>query len=429
LTHQPLPSRQPTHRLAAFAAGDFGLNLLWQGIALYLLFYQTERLGLSLALASAAFAAASAWDGIASFALGVWLDRRGSAAGWRLLLGWGAVPLALAFVLAWLPPPVEGAAGVAWVLGGQLLFRTAYAAVGLAYAAMSVRVSGDSRDRALVAGLRMLAGTLAAVTVALGTAPLGYLPAAMLSAALAAAILIDVAWHWRPADLPPADPPAAVGAALAGVARNRAFLTLAAAMAAMIVATALLGASVLYYFKYGLGDEAGGRLALAAMMASSAAALPLWTLLARRIGGRGAWFAASALALALIGWFVAAGPGSAGTQTFLIGVQVATVGLHFAFWALLPDTIEWGQRATGLRLEGTVIGLVTLVQRAAAGLAAAVFGWVVEIAPGGAMLGELRLTLALLPAALLAAGVAAMLANPLHRGAHARVLKDLTRSG
>lgn len=419
--------RQPARRLAMFAAGDFGFNLLWQGVSLYLLFYQTEVLGLPLALAAAAFAAASMWDGVASFAIGLLLDRRGSGAVYRRVLLWGAAPLGGAFVLAWLPPPLTGVAGIAWVLAGQLLFRTLYAAVNLAYVALSARVSADSRDRALVAGLRMLAGTLAAMAVALGTAPLGYLPAAIAAAALAAGVVGLVGWRFVEAPLPSAPPPPSLRAALAGIARNRAFVTLAAAMAAMIVATGLTGASVLYYFKYALGDEAGGRLALATMMATSALAVPLWSALGRRAGGRAAWFWASGLALILLAWFIAAGPGSAGTQAFLVAMQAATVGLHFAFWALLPDTVEWGQRHAGLRLEGTAAGLAMLIQRLAGGLATALFGGWLAAADGLGPEG-LRATLAALPFAFLLLGVAAMLANPLRRGAHARAMRALTPS-
>ena len=417
--------RQPARRLALFAAGDFGFNLLWQPIALYLLFYQTEVLRLPLALAAAAFAAATVWDGIVGFVAGLLLDRLGSGTVYRRMLVWGALPLAGVFVLPWLPPPGSDGVAVVWVFAAQLLFRTGYAVVNLAYVALSAQVSADSRDRALVAGLRMLAGTLAAVGVALGAAPLGYHPAVLGAAALASGGIALVGRTFVAAPLPAAVPPASLRTALGGIVRNRAFVTLAAAMGAMIVATGLTSASVLYFFKYALADEAGGRLALATMMATSAIAVPLWTALGRRVGARAVWFWASGVSLVLLAWFVGAGPGSGGTQIFLVAMQAATVGLHFAFWALLPDTIEWGQRDSGLRLEGTAAGLATLIQRVAAGGATALFGWWLAAADGFAPEG-LRATLAALPFAFLLLGVAAMRANPLRRGAHARVVQDLT---
>ncbi len=62
-------------------------------------------------------------------------------------------------------------------------------------------------------------------------------------------------------------------------------------------------------------------------------------------------------------------------QAFLVGMQVASIGLNFVFWAMLPNTIEYGEQATGLHVEGTVFGLAALLQRIAIGIATAILGW------------------------------------------------------
>src|SRR5204862_126160 len=83
-------------------------------------------------------------------------------------------------------------------------------------------------------------------------------------------------------------PPPAHGlrGALVSLARNRGFVTLNAAMMAVIVAITVLGKSVLYYFKYILGDVGAGQVALALTFAVSAVAIPLWMLLGRAVGLR-----------------------------------------------------------------------------------------------------------------------------------------------
>ncbi|UVO50855.1 MFS transporter [Sphingomonas sp. SUN019] len=436
--------RPGTLRLAAFAFGDFAFNLYWQSVMLYLLFYYTDALAIGMELAAAIYLAASVWDGVASFVVGVIADRRGSARHYRLALLIGAAPLGLAFVIAYMPPPVAGVAGVAFVLGGHLLFRTAYALVNVPYLAMSARISADSRDRALVAGLRMLAGTGAAVVVAMGTVPVGtmlagiagpraYLFAAMLFAAVATVILLYVGATFR--DAAPVDdaPRPSVLACLSSLARNHAFVTLAGAMMAMIVAVTILNKSVLYFFKYAVRDEAAGQLALAAMMATSAVAVPLWMLIARFTGARAVWFIASGACAG--GLLLFAGLGIAAAhpmQVLLIGLQVAIVGLHFAFWALLPDTIEWGQRDTGLRVEGMVFGLAALLQRVAIGVATVILGigfgssgYTANVAQGSATLAGMRATIALAPLAFLALSAWLMWLNPMRKGAHDRIVAEL----
>ena len=422
-------------RLVGFAAGDFAFNLYWQSAMLYLLFYYTDALGIPVETATAIYLVASVWDGLVSFAVGALVDRRASARGYRLALVGGAVPLGLAYGAAYAPPPVAGGAATAFVVAGHLLFRTAYALVNIPYLAMSARVSADSRDRSFVAGLRMLFGTAAAVVVALGTVPLGsalmqvaggrraFLGAALAFAGIASVLLVVVGWTFRDAvraDPAPA-PPLPVLASLANAARNRAFTTLAGAMMAMIVATTMLNKSVLYYFKYAVRDEAAGQLALASMMAVSAAAVPLWMLVARAIGVRRLWFVAVALCASGLAVFALADlRAGRAVQLFLIAIQAATVGLHFAFWAMLPDTVDHGERTTGVRVEGSLFGLAALLQRVAIGLATAMIGvsfgeagYVANVAQSPATLAVMRSTITLVPLACFVLSGVLMAFNPL----------------
>ncbi len=438
-------SRPTKLRLIAFAGGDFAFNLYWQSVMLYLLFYYTDALALDVALAASIYLAASVWDGIASFMVGIAADRRGSARHFRLALLIGAVPLGLAFGMAYMPPPVAGTLGTVFVLAGHLLFRTAYALVNVPYLAMSARVSADTRDRSLVAGLRMLAGTGAAVIVAIGTVPLGgwlsgagqgpqaFLSAALLFAIIATVILVAIGATFR--DMAPPEPQErpSVAACLASLARNRAFVTLSGAMVAMIVGVTILNKSVLYYFKYALGDESAGQLTLAVMMAVSAAAVPLWMAVARAIGARASWFVGVGGCVVLLAAFAANDVSHAKqAQVLLVTLQAVIVGLHFAFWALLPDTVEYGQRTTGLRVEGTVFGVAALLQRVAIGLATAILGWsyagagyTANVVQTPATLADMRVTIAVLPLIFLAISALLMWLNPLAKGTHDRIVRAL----
>ena len=422
-------------RLLLFAFGDFAFNLYWQSVMLFLLFYYTEALELPISIAATTYMVASIWDGLANFAAGILVDRRSRWRGRGALLAIGSIPLGLSFILAYLPPTLSGAWGVAAVLGGHLLFRTAYAAVNVPYLAMSARISPDPDDRALVAGFRMLFGTAAAVLVALSTVPVGewltgsrdaaqaYLGAAILFAGLGTVILLVVGLGYREAAHQASPAPVTLRQALLSLARNRAFVALNAAMMGMIVAITVLNKSVLYYFKYWIGNEAAGQLALASMGVVSAAAVPAWMLLARVMGLRSCWMVAAGLAMTGLLLFGAVDMHRAGAmQLYLILMQTMIVGLFFVFWAMLPNTIEYGEQATGLHVEGTVFGLAALLQRVAIGIATAILGWsfseagfVANKPQSSATLDSMRATIALVPLLFLALSCAAMLANPLGR--------------
>jgi len=428
-----------------FAFGDFAFNLFWQSIMLFLLFYYTDALSLPMAVAATTFMVASIWDGLANFAAGVIVDQHQPRRGYGAVLIVGAIPLALAFVLAYLPPLAAGYWGIATIFVGHLLFRTAYAAVNVPYLAMTARISSDSRDRAFVAGMRMLFGTLAAIAVAVGTVPLGewltgrrdppqaYLGAAMLFAVIGAAILLLVGRTYKEALTPARTELVSMRAALASLASNRAFVTLNLAMMAMIVAITILNKSVLYYFKYLLGDPEAGQLALASMGLVSAIAVPGWMLLSRAVGLRALWFIAAGLGIAGLAVFAATDIHRAGImQLFLVGMQAMIVGLNFVFWAMLPNTIEFGERQTGVHVEGVVFGLAALLQRLAIGVAIAILGWsfasagyVANVEQSPSTLAAMRWTVALWPLLFLMLSCAAMLRNPLGKGTHRRIVREL----
>jgi sugar (glycoside-pentoside-hexuronide) transporter len=421
-------------RLALFAFGDFAFNLFWQSIMLFLLFYYTDALELPIAIAATTYMVASIWDGIANFAAGVLVDRGHGRVRYDRLIIAGALPLGLTFVLNYMPPVARGAWTLVWVLAAHLLFRTAYAGVNVPYLAMSARISPNANDRAFVAGVRMLFGTAAAVVVALCTVPVGrwlmgsnakqaYFGAALVFASLGALILLVVGATYREGTEPHRPAPAHLTAAFLSLVKNRAFTALNAAMMSMIVAITILGKSVLYYFKYLLQDAAAGEIALASMGLVSGIAIPLWMLLGRYLGLRAIWLIAAGLGILGLLLFAAIPSGGVRTmQVFLVAMQVVSVGLNFVFWAMLPNTIEYGERATGLHVEGTIFGVAALLQRIAIGIATAILGWsfasagyVANVSQSPATLASMRMTIAIFPLGFLALSCVAMLMNPLGR--------------
>jgi GPH family glycoside/pentoside/hexuronide:cation symporter len=428
------PKARPFAALALFAAGDFAFNLYWQSLMLYMLFYYTEALHLPIETAANGYLVASVWDGVASLGVGLLVDRFAGTRSLRWALVIGAGPLGLAFIAAYSPPPFPGLGLAAWVVAAQIGLRTVYALVNIPYLALSARISALSEDRATVAGLRMLAGTLAAVAVAFGTHPLGralggvddaqaYRRAAMLFALAASLVLVVVGLSYREGAPPPPRLEGSVRKTLIGAFGNRAFTTLLAAMTAMIIAVTVLDRSVLYYFKFILNDQAAGSLTLAWMAAISGVVLPAWMAAARTAGVRWVWFLAIGLGVTgLVSFVLFDLRTTLWTQGFLIFMQGVVVGLNFAVWAMVPDTIEYGEARTGVRVEAALYGYVALFQRIAIGLGAVLLGASLKRAGLSSTLTVraadpwmFRATLALIPLVFLILSGVMMAFNPLRR--------------
>ncbi|RZM36341.1 MAG: sugar transporter [Sphingomonas sp.] len=432
---QPVGADSKTARgpLVLFSAGDFAFNIYWQAISLYLLFYYIDALALPPATAGLVFMIGAVWDGVADVCAGAVVDR--SRLSYRRLVGWGALPLGMAFVAmfavpAFTVPAFAVPVGTAlWALAAQMLFRTAYAFTNIPYAAWTTRIAQSSADRSLVAGFRMGFGAAAGILVALALPRLveitgSYGGATALLAAAGVPLLAAIAWR-VPEPIPAAVAVERPGVlvALGALGRNRAFVMLNVAVAFGSAATALTSQSVLYVFRYVLGDVQGGPRALAGMAVGSLIAVPVWTLLARARGARTAWIGAGLLALTLpVGFALVAAPGSTATAAFLFAMQAAFVGFGIASWTLLPDTVDWGEARGGLRVEALAFGTFALVQKvalAATGFAiGAVYqanGFVAGVAQAPDSLRAIRWLMLAGPVVLIAAMLAAVIAIPLRR--------------
>lgn len=410
-------------RSLLFASGDFACNLYWQSITFYLLFFYTDTLGLSAAMAGLITMIASVWDGIAGLAIGIAADRRSA----RTFVRLNALPLALSFVLIYLPVPLSGAWLAGFALIGHMLFRTLYVAVNVPYAALTVRIAPDSASRSRIAGLRMILGASAALIVATGTqacigqAPrIGYAVAAIAFGVVATILLIIVGGMGNSAAAPAERLKFSLRGALAAIAGNRAFACVNLGICGAVASMAVLTRAIPYYFKYEVGDVAAGSHALAMMSVAGVVAIPVWMACAARFGHRVQWQISAALAgIALIGLLVLRPTAAFPAQILFILYQGGGQGLFFSFWALIPDVVEHGGRPGAPRMDVLLFAIAALLQKVTMGVAVAVFGallsaagYVARDAQPQQVLNALALLTAALPLAALAIAAVAMLFFP-----------------
>jgi len=421
-----MPTRKPLAwgRSLLFASGDFGCNLYWQSMTFYLLFFYTETLGLSAAAAGLITMLASIWDGIAGLLVGVAADRGGSRAFVRI----NALPLAIAFVLIYLPVPWHGAWLAGFALIAHMLFRTLYVAVNVPYAALTVQIAPDSTSRSRIAGLRMILGAGAAFVVAIGTqacieiAPrIGYAAAATIFGTVATMILFLVG-GMRPAvaAAPIERVPFRFKTFMAAIAGNRAFAMVNLGICGAVASMAVLTRAIPYYFKYEVGDAAAGSAALAMMSVAGVVAIPVWMACAARFGHRAQWQISAMMAgAALLGLLLLRPSSIAPAQALFVLYQAGGQGLFFGFWALIPDVVEHGGGRGTPRMDVLLFAIAALLQKVTMGVAVAVFGTLLsaagyvarDIQPAN-VLSALALLTAALPLLALLVASAAMVRFP-----------------
>ncbi|MFV3130526.1 MFS transporter [Niveispirillum sp. KHB5.9] len=436
-------------RKFGYGLGDFGLNLHWQGMALFLTFFQTEIMGLSPVWAGVTFFVAVLWDGIADPIMGLIADRtRGRWGSFRPYLLFGALPLAASSALAFTAPGLVGAAAVSYALGTHMLLRTAYTVVAIPYSSLSARMTSDADERTSLTGWRMLFafGGGAAVSwmmpwlareFAGGDAARGYAIAASIIGALSAVAFVACFLMVREQPVAAARLQRDVRVwddlkgFLALARRGGPTVQLYLCILISQIMVPLQARNYLYFFKYGIGDMERAQQAMALFGIINVACVPLWVWLIRRTEKRtgfmvgGTLFAIGSLGFALMPEW--------GYWSAFLPLALACAG-HTAYavciWAMLPDTVDWSEWRFRRRDEGKIFGLAAFLQKAALGISgllmAAVFhGFEVTKAGGGGSEMGLRVVMGVIPLAGILAAMFIMRDYRLDVRRHGRIVERL----
>ncbi len=152
-----------------YGSGDFAFNLYWQGVSLYLFYFYTDVLGLPNALAGMIYAIGSMWDAITDPAMGYIAERTRSRWGrYRPYLLFVPIPLALSYLLLfWSPNGQSIPLLVAMALAGQFIFRLVFTIGSTPYSSLMARMTSSSKDRAGMAGARMVFAYMGSFAVVL----------------------------------------------------------------------------------------------------------------------------------------------------------------------------------------------------------------------------------------------------------------------
>ncbi|MBL0162336.1 MAG: MFS transporter [Xanthomonadales bacterium] len=448
ITSAPASGRLPPRRYIGYGLGDFAFNFYWLPLQVFLLKYYTDVLGLDSAAAGLIVMVCLIWDGLVDPLIGIVANKTRTRFGrYRPYMLFGAIPLAASFSLVFLPVPFHDTSLIIYALATQLLFRTVYAAVNIPYGAMMASMTRDSMERNWLSGARMLFAFSGSAVVGYFTPRLvAYIgisnpdsayfwSAAILSTLATLVIFLSYAMteeRLEPVSEQQRHPP--IGELLRMLAKNTPFLQAAAAIALFGFASTVTSASLAYYVQYYMHGELTmtGDLVSMIPFVQMLAILP-WTLISRRIGKRAAWISGLLIATAALIALHLVGRPDTVTLFVLIGITAfGSASIAVNFWSIVPDTVEYGEWRSGVRVEGFVFGLVTLIQKSALGVSSAFvglyltwIGYVPNQAQSESTVEGLRYMITLFPMAGMLASCAVMLFYRLDAPTHARLVAEI----
>lgn len=437
----------------SYGAGDLGFVLVWQGAALFLLYFYTDILHLPAWTAGAIYLAGMIWDAVSDPLIATWAERRAGRTGrYGPIIAWAAVPLGLSYFWMFSIPADAGLVTAIWALVSHLVFRTAFTCAAMPYSALPARMTHDSDERTSLSALRVVFAAIAGLAVAIATPLLvqaaasygegaGYRFAAIATGAAASMVLLLSSAGLREtparaATIPDSNYLRDLGDLWSGMLSNGPLQRLLALMLLATFGFGLFTQNMLYFLNHVLARPDLILPVLASPALAMILTAPLWMMLAARTSKRAAMMAGILTATA--GYLVIAVAPSAGPTLTLASVALVGIGsaaLPVMFWSMVPDVIDYGQLEAGVRVEARTFGLTTFVQKCAAGLAALIAGGLLgwagydpDTAQTPVTQSVITAMVSWLPAACMLIMVAIVRGYPLDRARHRDIIDRLTRA-
>ncbi|MDB6126617.1 MAG: sugar (Glycoside-Pentoside-Hexuronide) transporter [Verrucomicrobia bacterium] len=414
----------PTERLSfrekfAYGLGDTASNFYFQAFNLFLFYYYTDIFGLSAAAVGWMILGARALDAVLDPLMGIVADRTNTRWGkFRPYLLWGALPYGVIGYLMFANPALSAHGKLIYACVTYSLMWVAYTAINIPYSALMGVMSPSSEDRTSLSTYRFACAFTGQLLIGSLVLPLknllggsnpadGFRYTMALFSVVSVAMFLYTFFQTRERVQPPPQQDKSLKTDLRQLFSNGPWLVLFFAAFLTLANVGVRNASIIFYFKYIVGDES--KFTLFSMLGSIAfIAGAMSTGFFRKFASRRTlmiWLTSlNALAMAAF-YFV--DPRNIVllhvlniVGTFLVGPTPAIV------WSLYADTADFGEWKFGRRTTALVFSAAVFAQKVGLavgswllGVILAACGFAANAAQGPRALTGILLAFSLIPAA------------------------------
>lgn len=420
--NNPITLRLPLREKLAYGMGDFGSNLMLCIGTLYLLKFYTDILGLPAIYGGIIFLIAKFFTAFTDILTGILLDSRrniGAKGKFRPFIFYATLPVAMLAVVNFVNSAFSLNMKTLLATLLFMLFGLCYSLMNCAYGAMVPAMTKNPNERAQLAAWRQGGATLGLLLCTVAFMPIqmlftehpekGYLIAAVIFAACG---VICMWWCYagvkeRYITMPSEQHKPGIFKSFRAIYQNPPLLVLCLANLCTLAAFNIKLAIQVYYTQYVLHDIhllsymgffSMGCILLGVLMVPAAV---------KRFGKKSVYL--SGLLLWCLGDLLNYGWGNS-SFTFVMFSCMAFFGTAFVNslnWALVSDTVDYGEWKTGIRAEGSVYTGYTFSRKVSAALAGLLpgimltqIGYIPNIEQSTAVLAGLRQLIFIYPSVL-----------------------------
>ena len=410
-----------------YGLGDTASNFFFQVFNLFLLYYYTDIFGLSPAAVGAMFLFTKIIDAASDPIMGLIADRTNSRWGkYRPYLLWGAIPYGLCGYLMFVGPDLSDTGKLVYAYITYTTMMLAYTVINVPYSALMGVISPSSLERTKVASYRFIcafaAGWLIATfvgplknTLGGGDEALGFRLTMMIFAVLSV-LLFWVTFATTKERVVPIHHETNMRLDIKSLLSNGPWLMLFLSAIVTLMNLAVRSGSLLYYFKYYVGDDGAPiflifdktAVFMSLGLLSMIGGIFMTKALVQHFEKRNLMIALTLLNAVSMGAFFFIPPdmywlmllvNCAGS--FVIGPTPALV------WSMYADCADYGEWKSGRRITALVFSTVQFAQKMGLavgagmlGILLGVFGFVANEAQTDTSMLGIRLLFSIAPAVL-----------------------------
>lgn len=399
----PDPSIRLSEKVA-YGAGDFASSIFWKLFSVYLLFFYTDVFGISPAAVGTMFLITRVWDAINDPLMGVIADRTMTRWGkFRPYLLWVAVPFGLMGVITFSTPDLSDTGKLVYAYITYTLMMMVYTAINVPYGSLMAVMTSDGNERTSLASWRFIGAFSGGILVTATANHLieffnqwsspetGFQATVTLYSIIAVLMFLVTFIGTRERVSPKSRQPSNLYSDLKDLAHNKPWFMMLGANISILIFMSLRDGSILFYFKYLVGDQSLNIFGKSWEFSSntlSSAYLTIWLAtniigvllakpLAARIGKKDAFSLATIISMALSFAFYFV-PIDSLFLIFFINILIGiSSGIILPLgWSIYADIADYSERMTGRRATGLIFSSSSMSQKFGWTLGGAISGWV-----------------------------------------------------
>ncbi|WP_313260071.1 MFS transporter [Lacrimispora sp.] len=418
----------------SYGCGDFGCNIIYTSMTAFLLFYYTDYAGVSAAAVGTIMLVSRVFDGISDIIMGVIVDRTksrfGKARPWLLRM---CIPFAVSGILlfsvptGWAQTPKLVYVFITYNLASTII----YTAINVPYSTLNALMTQDPYERSVLSIFRNLLATAGTLIINTFTLPLveffGNNASAWTKTFCVLGLLSVIAFlinffgtkeRVKTVEEEKTGEVTVVSfkEGIKALLKNKYWIMITVVLAIFFLNLSINGGATVYFAREILGDSNLVATINSTMNVAQIACMFLIANFVKRFGKRDVFVAG--LVVNIAGMLVLTYSGGSATliiiSSIIRGIGGACGGA--TMWAMVSDTIDYGEWKTGYRTAGLVNSACSFGYKVGSGLGSAMLGWILAVGGyiGGAAvqsasaLFSIRICFVLIPIGVYAIGLVIM---------------------